>query len=323
MKHLAYTLASAILLTSCTTTVNEDKPESSNYRIAYNVLTEPENDNYEVFSANPDGSEPINLTELGGVEWTYSNLNEKVLYISDKDTCYRCYFLYETDALGKAHSRIGGPQLKDSWMDHRKDGSEIIVNPKIEGDSAFYIINRTGALVQKVYTGLAYFSDPAFSPDGNEIVFRGSNKRFKANIGYQDELYIIGVDGTNLRQLTYYPDGDSTANWWQYHAGPPRWEPTKNIITFHSVQQGGSFLFQINPDGTGLKKLTPDSLIVGWHDWSSDGKLIAFDVNTTGDDNKMNFDIFTMNYASGEIAQVTNDTLLAQAPVIVEMKTPD
>lgn len=321
MKKLTYLLI-PVFIYSCTVKENSD-PQKQRYRIAYNTLADSENDNYEVFSIKPDGSDPINITKLDGVEWTYNAINDKVLYISDRDTCYRCYFLYETDGFGIDHRRIGGPQLKDSWMDTRNNGDEIIVNPKVEGDSAFYILNRKGELIQKVYTGLAYFSDPSFSPNGSEIVFRGANKRFKANIGYQDELYIIGVDGSNLRQLTYYPENDTTAKWWQYHAGPPFWEPTKNIITFHSVQQGGSFLFQINPDGTGLKKLTPDTLAIGWHSWSSDGSTIAFDVNTTGSDDKMNFDIFTMNYATGEISQVTKDTLLAQSPVFVEIKNPE
>ncbi|WP_370087278.1 TolB family protein [Ekhidna sp.] len=317
MKNLTYIIL-ALLLLSCAK--KEAKQRSKEYRIAYNVWTDREGDNYEVFTMKLDGSDQANITNLNGVEWTYRAYNDKVLYISDKDTCHRCYFLYETDALGKEHRKIGGPQLRDSWMSTRKGGEEIIVNPRVEGDSAFYIITRSGELIQKVYTGLPYYSDPFFSPDGSEVVFRGSKKRFKANIGYQDELYIVGADGGNLRQLTYYPEGDTTADWYSYHAGPPYWEPNRNIITYHSKQQGGSYLFQINPDGTGLKKLTPDSILVGWHSWSSDGQLITFDSNSGGKDDKMNFDIFTMNYETGAITQVTTDTLFEQAPVFVEVK---
>ncbi|MEQ6169092.1 hypothetical protein AAOE16_17975 [Ekhidna sp. MALMAid0563] len=317
MKNLTYLILGVILF-SCEKK-EADQP-SKDYRIAYNVWTDKEGDNYEVFTMKPDGSDPINITNLSGVDWTYRAYNDKVLYISDKDTCHRCYFLYETDGFGKEHRKIGGPQLRDSWMSTRKGGEEIIVNPRVEGDSAFYIINKQGELVQKVYTGLPYYSDPFFSPDGSEVVFRGSKKRFKANIGYQDELYIVGVDGSNLRQLTYYPKDDTTANWYSYHAGPPFWEPNRNIITYHSKQQGGSYLFQINPDGTGQKKLTPDSILVGWHSWSPDGQLITFDCNSGGKDGKMNFDIFTMEYETGTITQVTTDTLFEQAPVFVEVE---
>ena len=317
MKNLTY-LTLALVLYSCAK--KEAKSPPKTYRLAYNVWVDKAGDNYEVFTMNLDGTDQMNITNLDGVEWTYRAYKDKVLYISDKDTCYRCYFLYETDPLGNDHRSIGGPQLKDSWMSTRKDGTEIIVNPRVEGDSAFYIINQGGELIQKVYTGLPYYSDPFFSPDGSEIVFRGSKKRFKPNIGYQDELYIVGVDGSNLRQLTYYPEGDTTANWYSYHAGPPYWEPNQNIITYHSKQQGGSFLFQINPDGTGLKKLTPDSISVGWHSWSSDGKLITFDANSAKDGENMNFDVFTMEYEKGIIKRITYDSLFEQAPVFVEVK---
>lgn len=317
MRQINY-LIILVILSGCST--DSSKKQEKEYRIAYNVWTDREGDNYEVFTMKLDGSDQVNITNLAGVEWTYRAYNGKVLYISDKDTCHRCYFLYETDPLGQEHRKIGGPQLKDSWMSTRKDGAEIIVNPKVEGDSAFYIINREGELIQKVYTGLPYYSDPFFSPDGSEIVFRGSKKRFKPNIGYQDELYIVGIDGSNLRQLTYYPEGDTTANWYSYHAGPPYWEPNRNIITYHSKQQSGSYLFQINPDGTGLKKLTPDSISVGWHSWSSDGKLIAFDANSAKEGENMNFDVFTMEYEKGIIKRITYDSLFEQAPVFVEVK---
>jgi TolB protein len=321
MKNLAYLFIITTVFNFCSSPKSEEsEAESKKYRIAYNVWTDQERDNYEVFSMNLDGSDQKNITNLDGVEWTYHATGDDVLFISDKDTCARCYFLYATDAYGTEHEKIDWPQLKDSWMSTRKGGEEIIVNPRVKGDSAFYIINRQGALIQKVYTGLSYYSDPCFSPDGTKIVFRGSEKRFRPNIGYQDELYIIDVDGSNLRQLTYYPEGDTTADWYSYHAGPPFWEPNRNIITYHSKQQGGSYLFQINPDGSGLKKLTPDSITVSWHSWSPDGSMVAFDANSGGKDGKMNFDIFTMDYKSGEIIQVTTDTLFEQAPVFVEVR---
>ncbi|MEQ9405560.1 MAG: hypothetical protein RIM99_18370 [Cyclobacteriaceae bacterium] len=311
-------IAILVILSGCQT-VSQEENSDRKYRIAYNVWIDPEGDNYDVFSMNMDGSDPVNITNLDGVEWTYKSSGQDLLFISDKDTCDRCYLLYSSDAFGRDPKRIGGFLLKDSWHSTRKNGEEIIVTPKVENDSAFYILNRNGELVQKIYTGLAYFTDPEFSPDGTQIVFRGAQKRFKANIGYQDELYVVNTDGTGLRQLTYYPENDTTAEWWNYHAGPPFWEPNQNIITFHSVQQGGSYLFQINPDGSGLKKLTPDSLRVGWHSWSSNGEIITFDAET-GTDEQPDYDIFSMHYRTGKITQLTFDSLYQQSPVVVEVR---
>ncbi len=308
-----------LLIILCACSQPQEKAEMKNYRIAYNVWVDKAGDDYEVFTMNLDGSDQKNVTNLPGVEWTYKSAGKDLLYISDQDTCKRCYFLYSTDAMGKEHQKIGGYQLKDSWHGTRKNGQEIIVTPKERGDSSFYILNRKGEIVQKVNPGLSYFSDPDFSPDGEQVVFRGSEKRFKANIGYQDELYIVNLDGSGLRKLTTYPKGDTTANWYSYHAGPPFWEPNHNVITYHSKQQGGSFLFQINPDGTGLKKLTPDSLQVNWHSWSSDGRWITFDALVGEGDNR-NYDIFLMKYSDGTITRVTNSELFEQAPNFVEVE---
>jgi TolB protein len=306
-------------MAACSSTNSKNAETGKNYRIAFNVWEDKESDNYEVYTMNMDGSDQVNVTNLAGVEWTYRSLGNELLYISDKDTCHRCYFLYSTNATGNEHNRIGGYQLRDSWMDGRNNGQEIIVNPKIENDSAFYIIDRKGQLIQKVYAGMSYYSDPAFSPSGEEIVFRGSKKRFKKDIGYQDELYIVGVDGANLRQLTYYPKEDTTANWWNYHAGPPFWEPNSNLITFHSVQGGGSYLFQIHPDGSGLKKIPTGDLKVGWHSWSSDGKWIVFDAETSTGEGEETFNIYLLEYETGQIKQLTFKSRFEQSPVFVEV----
>ena len=56
---------------------------------------------------------------------------------------------------------------------------KIIVNPHPSVDSAFYILNRGGEILGKVYTGLPFSSDPAFSPDGSRIAFRGGSSKSK------------------------------------------------------------------------------------------------------------------------------------------------
>jgi Tol biopolymer transport system component len=47
----------------------------------------------------------------------------------------------------------------------------------------------------RVLDGLMYVSRPAWSPDGTEVVFTRAVARIL-------QLYIVGVDGRNLRRLT-------------------------------------------------------------------------------------------------------------------------
>ncbi|NNF31222.1 MAG: hypothetical protein HKN66_07510 [Flavobacteriaceae bacterium] len=139
-----------ILLASC----NESKKNPqyieekvTDYAIVYNVLVNDSTDNYDVFSMNIDGSDKTNITKLPGLEWTYFSDNERVLFVSDKDTCQRCYSLYETNYKGENSKKISDIRLADSWMSSRKNSTELIVRPHSKVDSLFYIIDRKGNIL--------------------------------------------------------------------------------------------------------------------------------------------------------------------------------
>lgn len=318
-------IAAVFLMVSCgPSSKKSDQHQETNsneaqvtesYALAYNVFV-PDSlneNNYEIFSIALDGSRQTRLTNNPDVAWTYLAVDDKILFISDRDSCYRCFFLYEMNADGTEKKKITDFNLKDSWMSSRKNGQELIVTPS--KDSVFYIINRQGQILNKVPTGKAYFNDPCFSPDGNQIVFRGAEKKFKKDSGYIDELYIMNSDGNELRQLTYYPKNDSTAKWYNYHAGPPRWHPTENFISYQSRQNGKSSLFAITPDGKKQWKLTNLEDNEGWHDWSDDGRYLAME---TFDTDQKQFHITLMDWELQEHRVLTNTVYkYQQAPVFV------
>lgn len=311
---LQITLAAAVLiLCGCE---NADKSKAE-YAIAYNVLTDSENDNYEVFTMNMDGSEKRNITNLSGVEWTYYSYKDKLYFISDKDTCQRCaYYLYETNYKGEDPRRVSDIPLADSWMGTRKNGTELIVTPNRKVDSAFYIIDLNGKLIHKLATGLPFSSDPTFVDDGNKVVFRGGNKKSKRESGYQEELYIINADGTNLTQLTNYPKTDTTAPWYAYKAGSPELNPTENFISYQSYQNGKYGLYAVTLDGNKQWKLTDNSESEGWHKWSPDGKWLAIELF---DNAQTKFHIGLMNWETKEVKILTDTTYkYQQAPNFVE-----
>ena len=64
-------------------------------------------------------------------------------------------------------------------MSSRKNGSESIVEPHPSVDSVFYIIDLKGNVKQRVETGLPYAHDPLFVNNGEQIAFRGGNKKSK------------------------------------------------------------------------------------------------------------------------------------------------
>lgn len=295
------------------------KPESfyttgdlKGFMIAYTALLDEEKGDYEVFVMNPDGTGQKNISNWEGVDWAYYTCQDKIYFLSDRDTCHHCYLLYETDTDGNIR-KVTNFLMADSQMSARKAGQELIVRPKATLDSAFYIINLQGEILKKIYPGLAYLNDPCFSPDGKQVVFRGSKTpRSKDNENHIDELFIMDDDGKNLRQLTHYPATDTTARWYNYHAGPPHWAPRDNLLTFSSFQKKKETLFAIQPDGKGLRQLWPG----GYHDWSPNQRHMAYGLE--GADG--NFDIWLIGANGNGNHRLTSDSLFEHGPLFVKVE---
>ncbi|NUQ82082.1 MAG: PD40 domain-containing protein [Bacteroidetes bacterium] len=310
MKQLYLLLFLSTVLTACSGV-------NPSYRIAYNVLVNGEKDDYDVFTMNPDGSDRKNITRHPDVAWTYMAEGNRLFFISDRDTAYRNYFLYETDAHGNHIRRVSDLRLEDSWMDARKNGDELVVAGRIGREiryQLFIIDTRTGQFRQITTDTTAMFRDPCFSPNGSTLVF--AYKPNKRDRSMHEELYLMDADGGPITQLTTYPKTDTTAAPHAYRAGPPRWHPTDHFISYHSNQQGKASLFAITPDGKKQWKLTKNAENEGWHDWSPDGKWLVMDIY---DYEKKFFMLGIQNWETGEF-RILQDSVFQynQAPVFVE-----
>lgn len=289
----------------------------SNYKIVYNVFEDRKNDNYDIYSMNMDGTGKKNITNTPGVEWVYYANNNKVFYLSDIDTCRRCYFLYEMDAEGNNKRKVSNLQLEDSWMG-ANGGSDMVVTGRIGKNirQQFFIIDLfTGAYKQITNDTVSYKNDPIFTPGGNEIIFRyRPDKKLRKTV--PAELWIMNRDGSNKRQLTHYPQSDTTAEWFDYHAGPPQWNSKYGFISYLSKQSGQTNIYAVSLRNPQPKQITSGVLSSGFHSWSSNGKWLAMDKSTN--DGK-NFDIYLMNYKKKKEIQLTNSDKSEMSPVIVEI----
>jgi Tol biopolymer transport system component len=103
--------------------------------------------------------------------------------------------------------------------------------------------------------GSADFS-PRFSPDGSTIVF--SSDRDGNN-----EIYVIGVDGTGLSRLTSSPGKDLD----------PSFSPDGSNIVFDSDRDGPVAIFTMDVDGSDpvnlSKPIRPGDIFPSW---SPDGR---------------------------------------------------
>jgi Tol biopolymer transport system component len=90
------------------------------------------------------------------------------------------------------------------------------------------------------------------------VVATGEKIAFVSNRDGNDEIYVMNVDGSDLKRLTSHPDDD------QY----PDWSPDGKQIAF---SRDGIYI--MNPDGSDQTRLTEFG---GCPAWSPDGRRIAF-----------------------------------------------
>ena len=294
--------------------------QAPKYKVAFNVLQDQKGDDYEVYTMNFDGTDVVNVTNNKDVAWTYYSVPGKLLFVSDRGACRRCYFLYESDVDGGNVRKVSNLQLEDSWMGSRSNGRELVVAGRVDTRARYqlFLVDReTGRYRQLTNDLEAAFRDPVFSPDGNKIAYVYKKKRTdRAEI---EEMHVMDADGTNRRKLTTYPAADPLAKDPGYKVGPPHWNARYKFISYQSNQAGKQSIYAVTPDGKKQWKLTETNLDEGWHDWSPDGEWMVFD---SRDEATGRYDIMLMNYKTREVKKLTGASSFKyhQAPVFVEVR---
>ncbi|MDZ7343637.1 MAG: S9 family peptidase [candidate division KSB1 bacterium] len=138
-------------------------------------------------------------------------------------------------------------------------------------------------------------SEPKVSPDGKWVVFTLSKTDLEANRRRTD-LWLVGTDGTGLRQLTTHPSSDFS----------PQWTPDGKSIYFLSTRSGSSQVWRLPVDGGEAEQKTSLPLDVGGFLLSPDGSRMALAIEVfpeceTIACTKSKLDEMTKRKASGRI----------------------
>jgi Tol biopolymer transport system component len=119
-----------------------------------------------------------------------------------------------------------------------------------------FVINPDGSGLRQLTNAQAWDRDESWSPDGARLLF----DRWTDD-GYMSDVYVVGANGEELRQLTH--DGDSSG---------AAWSPDGGWIVYGS----GSRLLLMDSSGSGRREITRVRGSVRGPSWSPDGKRIAF-----------------------------------------------
>ena len=175
---------------------------------------------YDIFTANPDGSNLKQLTRTPGydAEATISENGKKIVFTSLRNGDLD---IYSMDANGKHVKQLthelgydGGPFFSPDrkWIVYRayhpaaekeiNDYRELLKQNLIRPTYLELWIMKADGSDKRQITNLGAASfGPSFFPDGQRIVF-SSNQGATGGMG-NFELYAINSDGTGLEQITY------------------------------------------------------------------------------------------------------------------------
>ncbi len=116
-----------------------------------------------------------------------------------------------------------------------------------------------------VQMGSHHDSWPAWSPDGFHIVFTSTADSFAPT-----DLYVVGIDGSDLRQITHSTSGEFN----------PAWSPDGRQIALVSRQTGHHEIYVMDVNGDNPRQLTDNSEFDAGYVimpvWSPDSTRIAY-----------------------------------------------
>ncbi|MGA9364761.1 MAG: S9 family peptidase [Bacteroidota bacterium] len=113
--------------------------------------------------------------------------------------------------------------------------------------------------------GFGRVSDPQISPDGNTVAFVVTSYN-KAENTSNGSIYLIPIDGGQVRQLTTEKKANNT----------PRWMPDGKSIAFVSNRDGQSQIWVVSVTGGEARRVTTISTEASGLAVSPDGKYFAF-----------------------------------------------
>jgi Tol biopolymer transport system component len=201
----------------------------------------------DLFTIASDGSDLVQLTDDAAVDWNpvWSPDGRHLYFASDRGGTMNLWRMPLNERTGIATDEPEPVTLPTAWAgwfsltndariayvsrDARSSLSRVPLDPGT--------LDVTGP-PETITSGAIVIVRFAVSPDGTQVVFR--------NLGVQEDLYLIGSDGSGMRKLTDDPARDRG----------PAWSADGESILFYSTRGGDYQIWSIAPDGSNTRALT-------------------------------------------------------------------
>ena len=193
--------------------------------------------------------------------------------------------LFIANADGSAERKLNSGGAMDYDPMYSADGKWIVFTSERNGSSNIYRLHPDGSGLERLTDNDGFDDQASLSPDDNQLAFISSRGSGTNNI------WILDIKTRKARNLTGMPALQAAAGKMDGFFRPS-WSPDGKWIAFSSDRgtdfKGHKFpapgwehiqaasIYVIRPDGTGLRKLTPDGEMAGSPKWSADSKQVVF-----------------------------------------------
>ncbi|MCK6539115.1 MAG: hypothetical protein L6Q26_03565 [Anaerolineales bacterium] len=168
----------------------------------------PNTEKYQIILAERNGANPGNIPGASGWDPTWSPDGRQVLFASDARGTTQ---LYAARVDGRELRTITNLPAIRGRSDWSPDGNSIVTYSGPAWNRELYILNADGSNARQLTPGGGNSQGPSFSPDGKWVAFTAYFDNYGDDHGC--ELYVIRVDGTDLRRLTNNDYCDYQPRW--------------------------------------------------------------------------------------------------------------
>lgn len=202
----------------------------------------PDNDNYDIFIMDLDGSNKENLTKSDVYEkfpqfskdgsfiifqgWQKGKMEIFLVGLLDKEIINMTKSVTSNDIISHGNSFSANSQ-------------NIVFTSDRNGNRDIYSMDINGDKLEQITTNSSNDYEPIYSPDGESIIFTSERDGNK-------EIYKYFISNKNIKNLTNNPFDD-----WN-----PRYYPDGSKIVFQSLRDGDWEIYNMNYDGSNQRNLS-------------------------------------------------------------------